>query len=127
MLFLKKEMGILQSPPSVRTSGRPSFCPSVTLSPPNPFRRNPTKFSVLVVHMNWARNSTLFWPSPWGPGEGPKGQISLNVNNKVDFKYFKPNFVYLLTNEIYETYQTAFLFCRLGHAPGVGLGGLQGG
>ena len=53
--------------------------------------------------MNWARNSTLVWPSPWGPAEGPKGQISLNVNNKVDFKYFTPNFVYLLTNEIYES------------------------
>ena len=96
------------------------------LYPPNTFRRNPTKFSVLVVHMNWARNSTLFRPSPWGPGEGPKGQISLNVNNKDDFKYFKPNFVSLLTNEIYETYQTALLFRRLGHAPGVGLGGYRG-
>ena len=77
--------------------------------------------------MNWVRNSTLFWPSPWGPAEGQKGQISLNVNNKVDFKYFTPNFVYLLTNEIYETYQTAFLICRLGHATGIGLGGVTGG
>ena len=33
----------------------------------------------------------------------------------------------MLPNEIYETYQTAFLFRRLGHAPGVGLVGLQGG
>ena len=36
----------------------------------------------------------------------------------------------VLTNERYKTYQTGFLFCRLGHAPGVGLwgtGGAQGG
>ena len=31
----------------------------------------------------------FFWvPAPWGPGEGPKGQISLNLNYKVNFKDF---------------------------------------
>ena len=40
---------------------------------------------------------------------------------------FKPNFVYLLTNERYKTFQTGFSFGRLGHAPGVGLGGTVGG
>ena len=34
---------------------------------------------------------------------------------------FIPNFECVLTNERYKTYQTGFLFCRLGHAPGVGL------
>ena len=37
------------------------------------------------------RNSTRFdvWvPTPWGPREGPKGQISLNLNYKVNFKDF---------------------------------------
>ena len=36
----------------------------------------------------------------------------------------------VLTNERYKTYQTGFLFCCLGHAPGVGLwaaGGCPGG
>ena len=33
----------------------------------------------------------------------------------------------LLTNERYTTYQTGFPFGRLGHAPGVGLGGTVGG
>ena len=33
----------------------------------------------------------------------------------------------LLTNERYKTYQTVFSFRRLGHAPGVGLGGTVGG
>ena len=44
-------------------------------------------------------------------------------------KIFIPNFVCVLTNERYKTYQTGFLFCRLGHAPGVellGTGGTQG-
>ena len=33
----------------------------------------------------------------------------------------------LLTHERYKTYQTGFSFGRLGHAPGVGLGGTGGG
>ena len=44
-------------------------------------------------------------------------------------KIFIPNFMCILTNERYKTYQTVFLFCGLGHAPGVGLwghGGTQG-
>ena len=58
-----------------------------------------------------------------------KGQISLNFGYHVNFKVFIPNFVCVLTNERYKTYQTRFLFCHLGHAPGVGLwgtGGTQG-
>ena len=32
---------------------------------------------------------TIFWvPAPCGPGEGPKGQIALNLNYKVNFKDF---------------------------------------
>ena len=27
-------------------------------------------------------------PTPWGPGEEPKGQISLNLNHKVNFEDF---------------------------------------
>ena len=67
-----------------------------------------------------------FGPAPWGPGEGSKGQISLNFNYKVNFKDFYSNFVCVLTNERYKTFQTDFLFCRLGHAPGVGLWGTGG-
>ena len=70
-------------------------------------------------------------PAPWGSGEESKGQKSFNFNYKVYFKDFIPNFVCVLTitNEICKTYQTGFLFCRLGHATGVGLwgaGGAQG-
>ena len=57
----------------------------------------------------------------------------LGVRSKVKYYYisvtmsiskiFIPNFVCVLTNERYKTYQTGFLFCRLGHAQGVGLRG----
>ena len=33
-------------------------------------------------------------------------------------KIFIPNFVSVLTNERYKTYQTGFSFCDTGHAPG---------
>ena len=41
-------------------------------------------------------------------------------------KIFIPIFVFVLTNERYKTYQMGFLFCRPGHAPGVGLWGTGG-
>ena len=73
--------------------------------------------------MNGILNGTIFLgPPPWGPGEGPKGQISLNLNYKVISKIFKPNFSYLLTYERYITYQTRFSFGHLGHAQGWDLG-----
>ena len=68
----------------------------------------------------------IFGPAPRGRGEGSKGQISFNFNYKVNFKDFYPNFVCVLKNERYKTYQTGFLFCRLGHVPGVGLRGTGG-
>ena len=78
--------------------------------------------------MNGTRTGAIFLVlAPWGLGEGPKGQISLNLNYKVNFKDFKPNFVYLLTNERYKTYQTGFSFGRLGHAQGWDLGVPWGG
>ena len=69
--------------------------------------------------MNGVCNVQLFMAPP--PGEGSKGQISFNFIYKVNFKDFIPNVVCVLTNERYKTYQTGISFCRLGHAPGVGL------
>ena len=43
-----------------------------------------------------------------------------------DTKHIRRDFVCVLTNERYKTYQTGFLFCRLGHALGVGLGDALG-
>ena len=35
------------------------------------------------------RATTIFFgPVPWGRGEGSKGQVSFNFNNKVNFKIF---------------------------------------
>ena len=53
--------------------------------------------------------------------------LNQNSITKSVSKIFKPNFVCLLTNERYKTYQMEFSFGRLGHAPGMGLGGTVGG
>ena len=78
--------------------------------------------------MNGACNGKInFGPAPWGPGEGSKGQILFNFNDKINFKdFFISNFVCVLTNERYKTYQTGFSFCLLGHAPGARLWGAVG-
>ena len=72
----------------------------------------------------WGVQRQIFGsPGVWGPGEWSKGQISFNFNYIVNLKDFIPSFVCVLTNERYKKYQTGFLFCRLGDALGVGLGG----
>ena len=48
--------------------------------------RNSTRFGVWVTYINGTCNSTFFRSPP--PGEGPKGQISLSLNHKVNFKDF---------------------------------------
>ena len=62
-------------------------------------------------------------------GVRSNGQISLNFGYHVNFKDFYTKLCVCSHNERYKTYQTGFLFCRLGHALGVGLwstGGAQG-
>ena len=72
--------------------------------------------------MNWARNvKNFFAPPPGALGRGQKVKYHLISITKSVCKVFIPNFVCVLTNERYKTYQTGFLFCHLGHAPGVGL------
>ena len=61
----------------------------------------------------------FFGPAPW---EGPKGQISLNI-----IKFQLQSQFQRFFNQRYKTYQTGFSFGRLGHAPGIGLGGYRGG
>ena len=51
-------------------------------------------------------------------GEGSKGRIYLVSITKSFSKILITNFVCVLTNERYKTYQTGFSFYRLGHAPG---------
>ena len=81
--------------------------------------------------MNGACNvKHFFWaPPPGALGRGKKVKYYVNSITKSFSKIFIPNFVCVLKNERYKTYQTGFLFCPLGHAPGVGLwgaGGAQG-
>ena len=80
--------------------------------------------------MNGACNVKLFLAPPPGTlGRGQKVKCYLISITKSISKIFIANFVCVLTNERYKTYQTGFLFCPLGHAPGVGLwsaGGAQG-
>ena len=81
--------------------------------------------------MNEACNGTFFGPAPWGPGEGPKGQIPLNIIKFQSQSQFQRVFfnqtVCVFSHMRYKTYQTGLSFGRLGHAPGVGLGGTVGG
>ena len=62
----------------------------------------------------------LFAPPTGALGRGQKVKYHLISITKLISMIFIPNFVCELTN---ERYQTGFLFCRLGHALGVGLGG----
>ena len=100
---------------------RPSVCPLCYLLLSHWTKLN--QISCVSYAHEWGVQRIFFGPAPWGPGEGSKGQISFNFNYKVNFNFFIPYFVCVLTNERYKTYQTGFSFCRLGHALGVGLGG----
>ena len=76
--------------------------------------------------MNGAFNvKKILAPPPGALGRGQKVKYHLILITKSISKIFIPNFVCALTNERYKTYQTGFLFCRLGHAPGVGLLGTR--
>ena len=77
--------------------------------------------------MNGACNSKFFLAPPPGALErGQKVKYHLISITKSMLKIFIPNFVCILTNERYKTYQTGISFCHLGHAPGVGLRGAGG-
>ena len=76
--------------------------------------------------MNGACNIKLFFaPPPGALGRGQKVKNYLISITKSISKIFIPNFVCVLTNKRYKTYQTGFASCRLGHAPGVGLWGVR--
>ena len=69
--------------------------------------------------MNGTGNVKLFWASsPGALGRGQKVKYHLISITKSISKIFLPNFVCVLTNERYKTYQMGFSFCCQGHAPG---------
>ena len=77
--------------------------------------------------MNWAHNVKCFFgPAPGALGRGQKVKYHLILITKSISKIFIPNFVCVLANERYKTYQTWFILCSLGHAPGVRLWGAGG-
>ena len=60
------------------------------------------------------------------PPGGQKVKYHVILITKSFSEICLPNFVCVLTNIRYKTYQKGFSFCRLGHAPGVGLWGAGG-
>ena len=74
--------------------------------------------------MNGARKiNKIFGPAPGALGRGQKVKYHFISITKSISKIFIPNFVCVLTNERYKTYQTDFFILSLVHALGVGLGG----
>ena len=79
--------------------------------------------------MGRATSNFFLAPPPGALRRGQKVKYHLISIIKSISIFFLPNFVCVLTNERYKTYQTGFSFCPLGHAQGVGLwgaGGAQG-
>ena len=73
--FLKKRRGYCNR---LRPSVRPSVCPSRYLLL-NHWAKSNQIWCVRCSH-EWGMQRLIFFgPAPWGPGEGPKGQISLNT------------------------------------------------
>ena len=80
----------------------------------------PNLVCMLLTWMGCATINFFFGPVPLGRGQKVKYHL-ISITKSIS-KIFKPNFVCLLTNERYKTYQTGFSFRRLGHAPGWDLG-----
>ena len=101
----------------------PSCCLSAMLSPPKPL--DEIKPNLMCELLTWmGRETSIFLaPPPGAQGRGQKVKYHLISITKSISKIFIPNFVCVLTYARYKTYQTGFLFCHLGHDPGVRLWG----
>ena len=94
------------------------------LSPPKPLDKiQPNLVCVLLTWMGRATSNFFLAPLPGALGRDQKVKYHWISITKPISKIFIPNFVCVLTNKRYKTYQTGFSFCLLGHAPGVGLWG----
>ena len=76
--------------------------------------------------MHRACNGIFLVPPPGALGRGQKVKYHLISITKTVSKMFVSNFVCVLKNERFKTYQTGFSFYRLGHTLGVVLGVLRG-
>ena len=101
---------------------RPAVCPLCYL-----LLNHWTKFNqiwCLSYFHEWGEQRLIFFAPPSGAlGRGQKVKYNLISITKSISKTFIPNFVCVLTNEIYKTYQMGLSLCILGHDPGVGLWG----
>ena len=93
---------------------------SVILSPPKPLDQiQPNLVCELLPLMRCATATAkkILAPPPGALGRGQKVKYHLISITKPISKIFTPNFVCILTNERYKTYQKEFLFCHLGLCP----------
>ena len=93
------------------------------LSPPKPLDEiQPNLVCELLLKMKCATANFILALPPGALGRSQKVKYLLISIAKSISKIFIPNVVCVLTNERYKTIQTGFLFCRLGHSLGMGLG-----
>ena len=115
-------MGVLRGQNQIQ-----SCCLSVMLSPPKPLDEiKPNLVCELLIYIWGAQRQFFLAPHPGALGRGQKVKYHLISITKSISKIFIPNFVCVLTNERYKTYQTGFLLYRLGHDAGLGLRGTGG-
>ena len=82
--FLKKRGGYCNH---LHPSVCPSICPSRYLLL-NHWMKSNQIWCVSCSHEWGVQRHIFYGPAPWGPDKGPKGQISLNFNYKVNYKDF---------------------------------------
>ena len=112
--FLKKAKGILLSPPSVRP-----LCYLLL----NHWTKFNQIWCVSYSH-EWGAQRKFFWPRPLGRGQKVKYHL-ISMTKSIS-KIFIPNFVCVLTNERYKTYQTGFFILSPGSCPRGGTWGYLG-
>ena len=107
----------------------PAVCPLCYLLLNHWTKLNQIVWCVSYSHEWGAQRNFFLAPPPGALGRGQKVKYHFISITKSISKIFIPNFVCVLTNKRYKSYQTGFLFCHLGHVQLVGLwgtGGAQG-
>ena len=95
---------------------RPAVCP-LFYPLPNHWTKLNQIWCVSYSH-RWSAQRNFIWPrAPGALGRGQKVKYHLISNTKSISKIFIPNFVCVLTNERYKTYQTGFIILSPGSCP----------
>ena len=95
---------------------RPAVCPLCYLLLNHWMKFNQNR-CVSYLHEWDTQRKKILAPPPGALERGQKVKYHLISITKSISKIFIPNFVCVLTIERYQTYQTGFSFCHLGHAP----------